>query len=75
MAGAAPSQGVPAPVTAGSSEYAAITSRVHARIGLLGNPSDGYHGKTVSFALANFYAEVRCCVCVCVCWLSTRTGW
>ena len=35
-----------------------ITSRVHARIGLLGNPSDGYNGKTISFALANFYAEV-----------------
>lgn len=36
-----------------------ITSRVHARIGLLGNPSDGYNGKTISFALANFWAEVR----------------
>lgn len=35
-----------------------IKSRVHARIGLLGNPSDGYHGKTISFALANFWAEV-----------------
>jgi len=35
-----------------------ITSRVYARIGLLGNPSDGYNGKTISFALANFYAEV-----------------
>jgi hypothetical protein len=33
-------------------------SRVHARIGLLGNPSDGYNGKTISFSLANFYAEV-----------------
>lgn len=35
-----------------------ISSRVHARIGFLGNPSDGYYGKTISFALANFYAEV-----------------
>lgn len=38
---------------------ASICSRVHARIGLLGNPSDGYHGKTISCSLANFYAEVR----------------
>jgi glucuronokinase len=35
-----------------------VVSRVHARIGLLGNPSDGFYGKTVSLALANFYAEV-----------------
>lgn len=35
-----------------------ITSRVHARVGLLGNPSDGYNGQTISFALANFWAEV-----------------
>jgi hypothetical protein len=41
-----------------------ITSRVHARVGLLGNPSDGYHGKTLSFALANFWAEVRGGRCV-----------
>jgi glucuronokinase len=36
-----------------------ITSRVHARVGLLGNPSDGFFGKTISFSLANFYAQVR----------------
>eukprot|EP00879_Flechtneria_rotunda_P025024 GHRR01026556.1.p1 GENE.GHRR01026556.1~~GHRR01026556.1.p1 ORF type:complete len:305 (+),score=81.79 GHRR01026556.1:33-917(+) len=35
-----------------------ITSRVHARVGLLGNPSDGFFGKTISFSLGNFYAEV-----------------
>jgi glucuronokinase len=35
-----------------------ITSRVYARVGLLGNPSDGFYGKTISFSLANFYAEV-----------------
>jgi glucuronokinase len=34
-----------------------ITSRVHARVGLLGNPSDGFGGKTISFSLANFWAE------------------
>lgn len=35
-----------------------VTSCVCARVGLLGNPSDGYNGKTISFSLANFYAEV-----------------
>jgi glucuronokinase len=34
-----------------------ITSRVHARVGLLGNPSDGFGGKTISFSLGNFWAE------------------
>lgn len=37
---------------------APITCRVHARVGLLGNPSDGFYGKTLSLSLANFYAEV-----------------
>jgi glucuronokinase len=36
-----------------------ISSRVYARVGFLGNPSDGFYGKTISFSLANFYAEVR----------------
>ena len=39
--------------------YSNITERVYARIGLLGNPSDSYYGKTISLSLANFYAEVR----------------
>src|SRR5579863_8070619 len=30
----------------------------YARAGLLGNPSDGYFGKTVSFAMSNFRARV-----------------
>ena len=29
-----------------------------ARAGLIGNPSDGYHGRTISFSVWNFYAEV-----------------
>jgi hypothetical protein len=29
----------------------------HARVGLLGNPSDGYGGKTMAVTLANFKAE------------------
>jgi glucuronokinase len=41
--------------------------RVYARIGLLGNPSDGFFGKTVSLSLANFYAEARVrCTPLCV---------
>src|SRR3954464_8399506 len=32
--------------------------RAYARGGLLGNPSDGYHGKTLSFSVRNYWAEV-----------------
>ena len=32
--------------------------RAYARAGLLGNPSDGYHGKTISFSIRDFFAEV-----------------
>jgi glucuronokinase len=32
--------------------------RAYARAGLLGNPSDGYHGKTLSFSVRNYWAEV-----------------
>lgn len=35
-----------------------VASCVYARVGLLGNPSDGFYGKTISFSLKNFYAEV-----------------
>mmetsp|Transcript_8756 Transcript_8756/g.32304 ORF Transcript_8756/g.32304 Transcript_8756/m.32304 type:complete len:342 (-) Transcript_8756:1633-2658(-) len=35
-----------------------ITKRSYARIGLLGNPSDGYNGKTISLLISNFHAEV-----------------
>ena len=35
-----------------------IRKRAYARAGLLGNPSDGYHGKTISFIVRNFWAEV-----------------
>lgn len=35
-----------------------IKKRSYARAGLVGNPSDGYFGKTVSFAFRNFWAEV-----------------
>ncbi len=35
-----------------------VRNRAYPRAGLLGNPSDGYNGKTISFSLRNFYAEV-----------------
>ena len=35
-----------------------IHKKSFARAGLLGNPSDGYHGKTISIILRNFWAEV-----------------
>ena len=34
-----------------------IRKRATARAGLLGNPSDGYHGRTISLALEDFWAE------------------
>ena len=35
-----------------------IRKRTYARAGLLGNPSDGYHGKTIAIIMRNFWAEV-----------------
>jgi glucuronokinase len=35
-----------------------IRKRAYARAGLLGNPSDGYHGKTIALSIRNFWAEV-----------------
>ena len=35
-----------------------IRTRSYARAGLLGNPSDGYFGKTVSFVFRNFAADL-----------------
>ncbi len=35
-----------------------IRKRAYARAGLVGNPSDGYFGKTISMILRNFSAEV-----------------
>jgi len=32
--------------------------RAYARAGLLGNPSDGYNGRTISFSVRNYWAEV-----------------
>ena len=35
-----------------------IRKRTNARIGLMGNPSDGFYGKTISCCIDNFYAEI-----------------
>ena len=35
-----------------------IQTRAYARAGLIGNPSDGYFGKTISFIIKNFSAAV-----------------
>ena len=35
-----------------------IRERAYARAGFVGNPSDGYHGKTIAFTVRNFFAEV-----------------
>jgi glucuronokinase len=36
-----------------------ITTHAYARAGLVGNPSDGYFGKTISFVIRNFRATVQ----------------
>ena len=35
-----------------------IRTKAYPRVGLIGNPSDGYFGKTISVAFSNFSAEV-----------------
>eukprot|EP00063_Salmo_salar_P094419 XP_014069254.1 PREDICTED: glucuronokinase 1-like isoform X1 [Salmo salar] len=35
-----------------------ITYRSYARVGLMGNPSDGFNGKTIAMTISNFWAEV-----------------
>lgn len=35
-----------------------IRHRAYARAGLMGNPSDGYHGKTISLVLKSFAAKI-----------------
>lgn len=36
-----------------------ITTHAYARAGLVGNPSDGYYGKTIAFIIRNFRSTVR----------------
>lgn len=34
-----------------------ITTKARARVGLFGNPSDGYNGKTIALTISNFWAS------------------
>eukprot|EP00933_Yihiella_yeosuensis_P051473 TRINITY_DN49416_c0_g1_i1.p1 TRINITY_DN49416_c0_g1~~TRINITY_DN49416_c0_g1_i1.p1 ORF type:complete len:689 (-),score=118.68 TRINITY_DN49416_c0_g1_i1:103-2169(-) len=36
-----------------------VKQRTFARVGLMGNPSDGFHGKTLSVTIGNFWASVE----------------
>ncbi|XP_067827005.1 glucuronokinase with putative uridyl pyrophosphorylase isoform X2 [Heptranchias perlo] len=38
-----------------------ITRRSYARVGIMGNPSDGFHGKTIAMTISNFWADVTIC--------------
>ena len=35
-----------------------VRKRAYARVGFVGNPSDGYYGKTIAFTIRDFWAEV-----------------
>jgi glucuronokinase len=39
-------------------ENTLIRKRSYPRAGLIGNPSDGYNGKTIAFTFSNFFAEI-----------------
>eukprot|EP00759_Apiculatamorpha_spiralis_P053073 PhF_6_TR6093/c0_g1_i2/m.8936/K16190/GLCAK; glucuronokinase len=41
-----------------ASDRGGITHKAHARVGICGNPSDGYNGKTISMTIENFWCEV-----------------
>lgn len=41
-----------------------VCSKVFSRVGLLGNPSDGFFGKTIAVSCANFWAEVFISSCM-----------
>ncbi|XP_022856995.1 glucuronokinase 1-like isoform X1 [Olea europaea var. sylvestris] len=41
------------------SENGIVEHKAYARVGLLGNPSDVYYGRAISFSLGNFWASVR----------------
>ena len=48
-----------AAVAAANAAPAPLVCRAYARVGLMGNPSDGFFGRTISVSMANFWAEVR----------------
>eukprot|EP00939_MAST-03C_sp_MAST-3C-sp1_P003404 g3404.t1 len=40
------------------SSSSSISRRAYARVGLMGNPSDGFYGKTIALTIQNYWAEV-----------------
>ena len=48
-----------AELTKAAATLGPITMRAFARVGLLGNPSDGFFGKTISLSIRNFWAQAR----------------
>ena len=48
---------VDSPTYSGALGRGRLTTRAYARVGLFGNPSDGYGGKTIALTIANFWAE------------------
>lgn len=51
-------QKLPSRPRASVSDSGHIVCRTYARVGVLGNPSDGFFGKTISLSVKNFWAEV-----------------
>ena len=54
----------PEPQSSASSEEPGLSQqplicKAHARVGVMGNPSDGFFGRTISLSIGNFWAEVR----------------
>ena len=43
-----------------------VESRSFARAGFLGNPSDGYFGKTIAFSFTEFFVDLRLCESGCL---------
>ena len=48
---------VDSPTWSGALGRGKLSVKAHARVGLFGNPSDGYHGATIALTIANFWAE------------------
>eukprot|EP00198_Chlamydomonas_reinhardtii_P010397 XP_001699734.1 predicted protein [Chlamydomonas reinhardtii] len=46
------------PAATAAEGVTSITHRTFARVGLFGNPSDQYYGRTIAFSLENFSAQV-----------------
>lgn len=53
-----PQQQHPSSTTTTTTTPSIIHTKTFARIGLMGNPSDGFNGKTLSMLISNFWADV-----------------